>query len=204
MNLDKLVSGIVLAAGKSERMGSSKALLPIFGTTFLKHILNQIQSSRLFETKVVLGHQSNEILKRLPEISSVVVINEEYEKGQLSSLQKAILAIYDGPSEGLMLFLVDHPLVQLELINGMVRAFSNGKSPIVIPSFEGKRGHPVIFPRELFSDLLAAPQNQGAVGVVREHSKKILHLEWKSEVILADVDTPQDYSRFVQQRTSRG
>lgn len=198
--MEKLVSGIVLAAGKSERMGRSKALLPIFGSTFLKHIVNQIERSRLFETKVVLGHQSNHILQRLPEVSSVVVINEEYEKGQLSSLQKAILAIDDGPSQGLMLFLVDHPLVQLKLINEMVRVFSNEKSPIVIPSFQGKRGHPVIFSRELFPDLLAAPQNQGALGVVRKHSKQILHLECKSEAILIDVDTPEDYSRFVQQR----
>lgn len=203
MNMDKLVSGIVLAAGKSERMGSPKALLPILGTTFLKHIANQIQDSKLFEIKVVLGHQSNEILNRLPELRSVVVINEEYEKGQLSSLQKAILAIHAGPSEGLMLFLVDHPLVQRALINELIQGFSNGRNSIVIPTFQGKRGHPVIFSRELFPNLLAAPQDQGALVVIKEYSKQILHLEWESDEILIDVDTPQDYLHFVQHRTTR-
>ena len=200
--MDKRVSGIILAAGRSQRMGRPKALLPIFGATFLEHIVHQIRASRLVEVKIVLGHRPEAILDRLPDLKPATVINSRYREGQLSSLQTGIRALDPDTCDGLMLFLVDHPLVDPTLIDALLECFSQGGHPIVIPSFQRKRGHPVLFARELFPELLAASPDEGAVAVVRQHRREIRHLEWQSDEILADVDTPEAYQRWIQPRTT--
>ncbi|MXZ34991.1 MAG: nucleotidyltransferase family protein [Acidobacteria bacterium] len=200
--MDKRVSGIILAAGRSQRMGRPKALLPIFGTTFLEHIVHQVRASRLVEVKIVLGHRPEAILDRLPHLEPVTVINSRYREGQLSSLQTGIRALDPETCDGLMMFLVDHPLVDSTLIDAMLDCFSQGGHPIVIPSFQRRRGHPVLFARELFPELLAASPEEGAVAVVRQHRRRIYHLEWNSDEILIDVDTPEAYQRWIQPRTA--
>ena len=196
--MDKRVSGVILAAGRSQRMGRPKALLPIFGTTFLEHIVHQIRASRLVDLKIVLGHRPESILDRLPDLRAATVINSRYREGQLSSLQTGIRALDPETCDGLMLFLVDHPLVDATLIDALLDCFSQGGHPIVIPSFQRRRGHPVLFARELFPELLAASPDEGAVAVVRRHRQQIYHLEWESDQILVDVDTPEAYQRWIQ------
>ena len=198
--MDKRVSGVILAAGRSQRMGRPKALLPIFGTTFLEHIVDQVRASRLVDLKIVLGHRPESILDRLPDLRSASVINSRYHEGQLSSLQTGIRALDPKTCDGLMLFLVDHPLVDRTLIDALLDCFSQGGHPIVIPSFQRRRGHPVLFARELFPELLATSPDEGAIAVVREHRQQIHHLEWKSDEILIDVDTPEAYQRWIQPR----
>ena len=201
--MDKRVSGIILSAGKSQRMGQPKALLPVFGTTFLEHIVNQIRGSKLVDFKIVLGHQPDTILDRLPNLRSATVINSRYEEGQLSSLQAGIRSLESGNPDGLMLFLVDHPFVESALIDELIGCFSKRNPPLVIPTFQGRRGHPVIFSRELFPELLDASPEVGAVAVVKQHRQQIYHLEWKSDEILIDVDTPEAYQRFVPGRSAK-
>lgn len=200
--MDKRVSGIILAAGRSQRMGRPKALLPIFGTTFLEHIVRRIRTSRLVDVKIVLGHRPETILNRLPDLKAATVINSRYLEGQLSSLQSGIRALDPETCDGLMLFLVDHPLVESTLIDELIDCFSREGHPIVIPTFQGRRGHPVLFAKELFPELLAASPDEGAVAVVRQHRRQIRHLEWKSDEILIDVDTPEAYQRWIQPRTA--
>ena len=199
--MDKRVSGVILAAGRSQRMGRPKALLPIFGTTFLEHIVHQVRASRLVDVKIVLGHRPETILDRLPDLKAATVINSRYLEGQLSSLQAGIRALEPENCDGLMLFLVDHPLVESSLIDELIGCFSHGDYPMVIPTFQGRRGHPVIFAKGLFPELLGASPAEGAVAVVRQHRRQIRHLEWKSDEILIDVDTPEAYQRWIQPRT---
>lgn len=201
--MDKRISGIILAAGRSQRMGRPKALLPIFGTTFLEHIVRQIRASRLVDLKIVLGHRPQAILDRLPDLEPETVINSRYREGQLSSLQTGIRALDPETCDGLMLFLVDHPLVESSLIDALLECFSQGGHPIVIPSYRMRRGHPVLFARELFPELLAASPDEGAVAVVRKHRRRIHHLEWESDEILVDVDTPEAYQRWIQPRSAK-
>jgi molybdenum cofactor cytidylyltransferase len=196
--MDKRVSGVILAAGRSQRMGRPKALLPIFGTTFLEHIVHQVRASRLVDVKIVLGHRPEIILDRLPDLKAATVINSRYLEGQLSSLQAGIRALEPENCDGLMLFLVDHPLVESSLIDELIGCFSQGDHPMVIPTFQGRRGHPVLFAKGLFPELLAASPAEGAVAVVRQHRRQIRHLEWKSDEILIDVDTPEAYQRWIQ------
>ena len=196
----KRVAGLILAAGKSQRMGSPKALLRIYGRTFLEHIASEAQQSNLTEVKIVLGSQAELILERLPQLRANVVINPEYEQGQLSSLIRGLKALEGYSIDGLMLFLVDHPFVDRNLINELLDWFSSHNNPLVIPTFKKKRGHPIIFAHELFPELINAPVDAGAVIVVRKYQDKILHVETGQAGILLDIDTPEAYREYVVDR----
>jgi len=193
----KRVAGLILAAGKSQRMGSPKALLRIYGRTFLEHIASEAKKSNLTEVKIVLGSQAELILERLPQLRANVVINPEYEQGQLSSLIRGLKALEGYSIDGLMLFLVDHPFVDRHLINELLDWFSSHNNPLVIPTFKKKRGHPIIFAHELFPELINAPVDAGAVIVVRKYQDKVLHVETGQAGILLDIDTPEAYREYV-------
>ncbi|HVN81897.1 MAG TPA: nucleotidyltransferase family protein [Terriglobia bacterium] len=189
----KSVAGIILAAGKSERMGSSKSLLRIGNKTFLEHIDLQARLGGLNPTWIVLGHEARKIRKALPQLASRTIINPDYEQGQLSSLLRGLKELEGTSIEGVMLLLVDHPFVTEKLIRRLVRAFSRGTHALVIPTFRGRRGHPVIFGRPLFSELMHAPLHLGAAEVVKANTDEILHMEVEDEGILIDIDTPEIY-----------
>jgi molybdenum cofactor cytidylyltransferase len=193
----KSVAGLVLAAGKSERMGSPKPLLKIYGKTFLEHIVEEARHSRLSLISIVLGHHASGVLETLPQFTNQSIINSEYERGQLSSLQCGLRSLTGIPIEGLMVFLVDHPFVRHDLLDQLIAAFSEQEKAIVVPSFENRRGHPMIFASSLFPELLQAPLEEGAVSVVRRHQDQILHLKVSDPGVLIDIDTPEAYNEFV-------
>jgi len=195
----KKVAGLILAAGKSERMGRSKALLPFRGNCFLTHVLTEASHSNLNDVKIVLGHQAEALLRALPEIKPKAVVNPDYESGQLSSLQCGLKHLNSAGLDGVMVFLIDHPMIHRDLVNQLIEAFRQNSALIVVPSFEHRLGHPMIFGAELFSELLAAPLDQGAVSVVRKHAHEILHLEVDEPGVLVDIDTPEAYEKHVVQ-----
>jgi molybdenum cofactor cytidylyltransferase len=180
-------------------MGRSKALLPFRGSCFLTHVLTEASRSNLTDVKVVLGHHAEAILQALPEIKPKAVVNPDYESGQLSSLQCGLKHLSSAGLDGVMVFLIDHPLIHRGLVNQLIETFSRNDVLIVIPSFEHRRGHPMIFGTELFSELLEAPLDQGAVSVVRKHPREILHLEVDEPGVLVDIDTPEAYEKHVVQ-----
>ena len=193
----KSVAGIILAAGKSERMGRPKALLPYQGSCFLRHVLTEAADSNLTDVKVVLGHHAEAILQALSEVRPRTLFNPDYEQGQLSSLKCALKQLDLTGLTGFMVFLIDHPMIHRGLVDQLIEAFSQNEALIVIPSFQHRRGHPVIFAVELFDELLAAPLDQGAASVVRKHQHEILHLEVDEPGVLVDVDTPEAYEKYV-------
>ena len=195
----KKVAGLILAAGKSERMGRPKPLLPFRGSCFLTHVLSEASRSTLNDVKIVLGHQAETLLQTLPEIKPRALINPDYEHGQLSSLQCGLKHLSSSRIDGVMVFLIDHPIIHRGLVNQLIDAFSRNDATIVIPSFVQRRGHPMIFGAELFNELLTAPFDQGAVSVVRKHSHEILHLEVDEPGVLVDIDTPEAYEKHVVQ-----
>jgi molybdenum cofactor cytidylyltransferase len=193
----KKVAGLILGAGKSERMGRPKALLPFQQTCFLTHILKEATHSELTCVRVVLGHQSDAILRALPEIEPNTILNRDYELGQLSSLQCGLRHLISAQPEGVMVFLIDHPMIHRTLVNQLIDAFSRSAAPIVLPSFQHRRGHPMIFGADLFNELLDAPLDQGAITVVRKHAHEILHLNVDEPGVLVDIDTPEAYEEHV-------
>src|SRR5262245_26762221 len=120
----KKVAGLILAAGKSERMGRPKALLPFLGSCFLTHLLSEAAHSDLTDIRIVLGHDPEAILNALPEIKPKALINPCHEHGQLSSLQCGLKNLGWVALDGVMVFLVDHPLVHRVVVNQLIESFS--------------------------------------------------------------------------------
>jgi molybdenum cofactor cytidylyltransferase len=187
------IAGIVLAAGESRRMGRDKALLPLGRSTFVEHLARVIDGE-VSPLIVVLGHHAEEIEQQihLPP-STLVLHNPDYLLGQLSSLKVALRQIQNQPVLGAVVCLVDHPAISKALVRAMVAEFRRKPSEIVIPTWHGRRGHPIIFPSMLFDELLAAPLEEGARWVVRRHAERVVHLKTSEEGITWDIDNPEDY-----------
>jgi molybdenum cofactor cytidylyltransferase len=187
-----MICAIVLAAGKSERMGKPKALLPLRGKTFLENILAAISNSPVEETCVVVGHHRDEIEPHVKPPARLV-FNPDYEQGMITSLQAGIRSLPSHTS-GALLFLVDHPLVESETIKSLVRKV--GPDRIVLPTFRGRRGHPVLFGSAILEEILGLSASQGANIVVHKDPDRIVEVSVKSPGILVDVDTPEDFLKL--------
>lgn len=195
-----MIIAVVLSAGESSRMGRPKALLPIQGQKFIERIIRVIGQSRVGRTIVVLGHHADQLRGQIEHLPVEVVINPDYRSGQLSSLQVAIRHIRDDDRcDGMLVHLVDHPFIDVALVDALIESFFETKKMIVVPSYKGKRGHPVIFSRELFGELLNAPLDQGAKAVVNAHRQETLEIEWHDEGITLDIDTPELYRQHVRE-----
>jgi molybdenum cofactor cytidylyltransferase len=121
-----------------------------------------------------------------------VVINQEWEKGQLSSIQAAVSHLLDkNETDGFLLFLVDHPFISAALVGQLVEEFYRSGKPIVLPTFQGKRGHPVIFARRLYEELLAAPLDKGARTVVWAHAEEVLEVPTEEEGVVLNLNDPE-------------
>ena len=189
-----MIAAIVLAAGKSERMGRPKALLPIAGRTFLENILDAISRSSIQHTVVVAGHHREEIERCVPLVQTV--FNANYEQGMVTSLQTGIRAL-PAAAAGALLFLVDHPLVESATVEALIAHFAPNR--IVLPVFAGRRGHPVLFSSEVLTEILELPEGQGANIVVKRDPKRVLEVPVDTPGILVDVDTPEDFEKLRSQ-----
>jgi molybdenum cofactor cytidylyltransferase len=159
-----MLAAVILSGGASSRMGSPKALLPYQGRPFLDHLLKITIHPKIGVRRVVLGPHAEAIARETRCDAAEIVINEEWEKGQLSSIHAALRSLPEG-IDGMLLCLIDHPLISVDLIAELIQAFYGTRAPIVLPVYEGKRGHPVIFSAGVFGELLAAPLEKGARSV---------------------------------------
>lgn len=189
-------AGIILAAGESSRMGTDKALLDYGGSTFLERLI-RLFLPRVSPVVVVLGHNAEKIHATLaPRPGLAIAINPRYRTGQLSSLQTGLRALPDE-APGALVTLVDHPAVAAATIDAMLERFASAPPPLLIPRFQGRRGHPVLFARALLDEILALPPEASAKQVVHLHLEEALYLEVTDPGVLRDVDTPADYQGLV-------
>ena len=187
-----MINAIILAAGESKRMGKLKPLLRFKEKTFLDRIISVLKLSDVDRITVVLGAEAETIKKSVDLSGTNIVINKDYRKGQLSSL---IAAIENTPkqTEAILVCLVDSPFITEEIVNRIVNKFKEVNSPIIVPVFNRQRGHPTLFSRSLFNEILNSPQQQGARYVLYSNEEKILELETSESAILIGIDTPDDY-----------
>lgn len=191
-----MIVGIVLAAGESLRMGSPKALLKIGNQTFLHHIVETVSNSAIDRTIVVLGAQAREIQDELGDINAQMVVNERFSEGQLSSILKGLETAERDSPEGIIIHPVDHPAVNAEVIRSLISAFRETRSPIVLPVYRGRRGHPVFLSAEVFDTLKRASPNVGARSVIWNHADDVYEVETDDEGVVRNIDTPEDYEHL--------
>ena len=194
-----MISAVILSAGESSRMGRPKALLPIDGQTFIERIVAALKQGGIESIVVVLGFNGEDLRRQIAHLAVEILINPDYQMGQLSSLQVAIRHLQTVKNCcGMMVHLVDHPYIDAKLVQLMLQRFDESKASIVVPRHQGKRGHPVIFSSSLFAELLGAPMDQGAKAVVNGHRDDTLEIDTDDIGITLDIDTPELYRQHVK------
>jgi len=184
-------AGLILAAGESRRMGSPKALLKYRGETFLDRLARAF-ATRCDPVIVVLGAGAAEIQSRATVPGVRFVVNDDWPTGQTSSMLRGLRDVpADAP--GVLFTLVDHPAVAPATIDALL----GGTGRVRIPRFNGRRGHPIWFSRELIPEFLALPRDAAARDVIRAHYPETEWLEVADLGILADIDDPAAYDALV-------
>jgi molybdenum cofactor cytidylyltransferase len=184
-----MLAAIILSGGASRRMGSPKALLSYQGRPFLEHLLDVAHHPKIGIRRIVLGADAEPIAKEVDLAPDEIVVNEDWEKGQLSSLQAALRSL-PAHSDGAILLLIDHPLISSALVGELIETFYNSRKPIVLPVYEGRRGHPVIFSSALYEELLNAPPETGARSVVWAHSAEVQIVQTNEEGCVLNLNDP--------------
>ena len=190
-----MIGAIVLAAGSSSRMGRSKAMLTMGprGRTFVDAITQTLGAAGVAAVRVVVAPG----LEPLPPGG---VMNPDPSAGMLSSVQCGLRA-FPEDVDAVLVWPVDHPLVERDTVVAMIAAFRREKAPIVVPTHEGRRGHPVLFAACLIPELLAADPSYGARAVVHAHDDR-LELAVADPGVIADIDTPEEYERHFKVQAS--
>jgi molybdenum cofactor cytidylyltransferase len=182
-------------------MGRPKALLTLAGETFLARVLRAIRDGGVSRTAIVTGTHHDAIAEHLAADplarSALVIRNPDRAGDQLSSLRAALTALGDDPAiDGVLVALVDHPLIDADTVRALVHAHDASHAPIVRPVCDGRHGHPVIFGRDAFEMLRHGNLPDGAKGVLRAFSAREVLVPTTNAGVLVDVDTPDDYARL--------
>jgi len=187
----KKLAAAILAAGESRRMGRPKALVPFEGLTFVEHLLQATNHPRVGIVRVVLGANAESIQAELELDQEIVVVNQDWQQGQLSSIQSAIRSLPADQTAGLLLCPVDHPLISTQLVSRLIAEFDSDRKLIVVPTHQGRRGHPVIFHASLYAELLDASPNVGARQVVWAHPDAIAEIETDEAGVILNLNDPE-------------
>lgn len=190
-----MLAAIILSAGASSRMGRPKALLPYREGTFLEHLIQVTRHSQVGVTRVVLGAGAQEISEIAKLDRSLVVLNSGWEQGQLSSIREGIRSLEGLDTDGIILCPVDHPLVSAALVSDLIGQFYSEEKAIVLPTYKGRRGHPVIFSSALYGELLVAPMDKGARAVVWAHAADVLEVPTDEEGVVLNINDPDMLQR---------
>jgi molybdenum cofactor cytidylyltransferase len=184
-----MLAAVILSGGASRRMGSPKALVSYQGASFLEHLLNVTRHREIGLRRVVLGPHAEAISQQVALAPDEIVLNKDWEQGQLSSIHAALRSLPPG-TEGMLLCPVDHPLVSAALVNALIATFLEARAPVVLPVFEGRRGHPVIFSAAVYEELLRAPLETGARAVVWAHNNEVQEVSTTEEGCVVNLNDP--------------
>jgi len=192
------LSAIILAAGESTRMGEPKALVNFGKNSFLQTIRNNLTKSGVEHIVTVLGYAANEIILKLNLQEDDFIIHKNYRLGQFSSFQAGVKRL-PPETKGAFLCLVDQPQIQPEVFYQLRQAFEMYPGKIIIPAFQGKRGHPTVFPGSLFSEIIAVPANSTAKEIIYSHREIILEMNIPDKSILWNLNTKKDLKDALDQ-----
>jgi molybdenum cofactor cytidylyltransferase len=193
----KRVSAILLAAGSSSRMGQAKQLLPLGSSTVLAQTLAHTRAAAVDEVVLVLGSSAESIRHRLSLDGVKVVVNPSYEQGMASSLRTGLSAL-DPQSAAALIILGDQPFTSPQTLDRIIQAYRDTGAPIVIPTWQGTRGNPVLLDRSLFSEALALQGDIGCRAIFSRHLEEILNVEVEENGVLLDIDDRADYERLAK------
>jgi molybdenum cofactor cytidylyltransferase len=198
------ISAIVLAAGESRRMGRTKQLLPLGGKILLQDAMDSLQQSAVDEVILVLGHDAERIRREVNAPGAKIVINPDYAAGMMTSIQHGMAAV-DETMEAFFIVLGDLPGISPGVYNELIAEFKRAHpaKSIIVPMYQGRRGHPVLFSMKYREESQRLRGDLGLREILLNHPEDILPIEVKTDAILADIDTPEQYEKYLSQREER-
>ena len=188
-----LISTIILAAGESRRMDKPKQLLPLGKTTILEQTIDNYLNSEVHDVVVVLGYRAEEIVSLITKRPVRVAVNSAYREGMSTSIVAGLSLISDN-AQGIMFALADQPFVDSQTINRLVESFGACDKSIIVPTYQGRRGHPVIFSIKYKEELLSLKGDIGGREIIHRHPGVVLEVAVNCEGICVDIDTVDTYN----------
>ncbi len=187
------VSAILLAAGESRRMGqTNKLTLPIAGVPLLRHIAVTLLGAHLEEIVVVVGHEAQTARGILAGLPLEVVTNPRYKEGQMTSVDCGMQALR-RPCAGVMVCLSDQPLLEISDLNTLVDAFRHHcPSSVLVPTYEGRRGNPIVLASQHRETILNGKRNLGCKRLIENNPELVCRWEMDNDHVVFDLDTPED------------
>ncbi len=192
-----MISAILLAAGESRRMGEFKQLLTYAGRTFVESCVDSLLASRVDEVVVVTGHRDADVRKAVGARPVRFAYNKDYREGMSASVKCGVAALAPA-ARAVLVSLVDQPQIDSAIINRVIAEYERQSPLIVIPTYAGRNGHPVLIDLRLRDELLSFDPTQGLRQVIHSHRADTLHTEVATEAVLTDFDYPEDYQRLVK------
>ena len=187
-----MICAIVLAAGRSERMGTQKLLLPLGGKPVIARIVDELRQCRLQKIIVVVGRDGEAVEHALNGRDVTFVTNPDPSGDMLSSVRSGLHATTIG-CEAMLIVLGDQPNISSELASKLIERFPESGDGIVVPTHLGQRGHPLLIAARFRDELLSQHEGVGLRGLLAAHPEVVLRLELEDATVFADMDTPEDY-----------
>jgi molybdenum cofactor cytidylyltransferase len=200
---DKGVAAIVVAAGLSTRMGRPKPLLQYGDHTVIEQIVSVLESSPLDDLVVVTGHERQAVEDRLAAWATRTVFNPRYREGEMLSSVQCGLAALESNTDAALIALCDQPQIQAVVVHAIVEAYRAGQGALIIPSFEMRRGHPILIGRRYWPEVLALHADETLRSVINGHAEEIAYVEVDTDSVVRDMDTPADYRRELRRLGQR-
>ena len=192
-----MISAILLAAGESRRMGEFKQLLTFYGKTFVECCADHLLAAPVDELIVVTGHREADVRRALGPRRVRFAHNPDYRDGMSSSVKCGVAALSPA-ADAVLVALVDQPQIAPATIKRVIAEYEQHRPLIVIPTYQGRNGHPVLIDLRLRDELLAFDASQGLRQVIHAHAADVVHIEVTTDTVLTDFDYPEDYERRME------
>lgn len=185
------IAALVLAAGQARRMGSNKLVAELSGKPLVRHVVEAALASHAASVTVVSGHEPERLAEALAGTGAAIVHNPDYASGLSTSLQRGLAAL-PADIDGALVLLGDMPRVSTSVIDRLIAAFSplEGRA-LCVPTWQGKRGNPLLFAKRYFAEVQAIDGDQGARQLLSEHPDAVAEVAMADDAVLTDVDTPE-------------
>jgi molybdenum cofactor cytidylyltransferase len=189
-------SAILLAAGESRRMGAiNKMTLPVAGKPLLRRTGELLLDLGLVETVVVLGHEQDTARSLLRGLPLRSVFNPHYRDGQMTSVHAGMAALRQ-PCDGVLVCLADLPLLEVEDLERLMAAFADCTTSVLVPTFQGRRGNPIVLAYEHRQAILAGDRNLGCKRLIEKNPELVSTVEMATDHVVFDLDTEQAYRQL--------
>jgi molybdenum cofactor cytidylyltransferase len=189
-----MISAIILAAGESKRMGRPKMLLPWSGSTVLQTVVSAFQASGVNDIHVITGAAHDQIYPLIHDRVHTI-FNEKYIQGEMLSSIQAGLRAAPHETQAAFIALGDQPQIQVKTILNLLEEYKQTTAPLIVPSFNMRRGHPWLVTRGLWEEIINMQPPHSARDFLERHAGDIHYVKLETPTILQDLDTPEDYQK---------